>query len=117
MIENDSHHFSPHLTHLFHFSLHHGRGGSITTTPALCSNNSQCSEHSDSDAAMAMMINAYAEITGGGLKQFGHCSGGRGMTCPTSGAITCHYQDPEDMKQFALDRNIDIVIQPQPPKR
>ena len=74
-----------------------------------------------SDGAMAMMINGYAEITGGGLKQFGQCSGGRGMTCPTSGAITCHYQDPEDMKQFALDRGIDIALQqqqqPQPPKR
>jgi hypothetical protein len=72
---------------------------------------------SHSDAAMAMMINSYAEITGGGLKQFGQCTGGRGMTCPTTGAITCHYQNPDDMKQFAIDRNLDIVIQPQPPKR
>lgn len=58
-----------------------------------------------SDGAMANMINGYTEITGG-LKQFGQRSYIRG--CPSSGVISCHFQYPGKMNQFALDRQFII---------
>jgi hypothetical protein len=57
-----------------------------------------------SDGVMAQMINEYTEITGG-LIQFGQCNS---RDCPTSGTISCHYQQPDKMKQFALDRNVTV---------
>lgn len=58
-----------------------------------------------SDGVMAQMINGYTEFTGG-LIQFGQCNS---RSCPTSGTISCHYQQPDKMKQFALDRNVTSV--------
>jgi hypothetical protein len=54
-----------------------------------------------SDWAMGYMINAYS---GSRLRKLGHFNGCRYRWPCERGSTSCHYQDPEAMKQFAHER-------------